>query len=122
MSDPIQTEDGWVWDWVDNSQVPQNGENTVTLGVLDNATVTQGPDKWTGWFQSMAGTIIDYAAKKDLITSGVAPRGTSASGQPVYMTNPQGYNAYGQAQSQPANNTLLLLGLGVALVFALQKG
>jgi hypothetical protein len=120
MEQPYQTEDGWAWDWVDNSQTPQNGPDVIAKGVMDNATVSQGNDQWGGWFRSIASGVIDYAAEKDLITSGVAPRmGTAASGQPVYMQSP-----YGKVQQQPQgiSNTMLLAFLGVAMALALKKG
>lgn len=104
------------WDWVDNSATPQNGPQTITKGVLDNATDTSGPDSWGGFWKGLIGKGVDYAIKKDAVTSGVVPRGMAASGQPVYMGAPY------QAQSglNLGGNTLLLLAIGAAVVFALK--
>lgn len=116
LDDENGAPDGWTW--VDNSMTPNNGDQTVAAGVLDNSTSTQGPDEWGGFWKGLIGKGFDYAVKKDAVTSGVMPRyGTAASGQPVYMgtaAKPSGISLTG--------NTLLLLGLGlgVAALFVLK--
>lgn len=108
------------WGWVDNSQVANNGDQTVTVSVLDNSTSTQGPDQWGGFFRQLIGQGVNYAINKDAVTSGVAPRyGTSASGQPVYMGQPV-------AQQGMGKNTMILalgvVGVVLVLAMALRKG
>lgn len=101
------------WAWVDNSQTPQNGDQTIDNSVLGNSTSTQGPDQWTGFFKELVGAGFAYAIQKDAVSSGVTPRYTTQAGQPVYA-----------GQAAPATGgistkSLLLIGaIGVGLVLA----
>lgn len=118
MDGPTWTPEGWVW--IENSHNAQNGDDVVTNSVLNNATTTEGPDKWGGFFKEFGiGEMVKagfaYALQKDAVTSGVTPKVTAvtSTGQPIYQTVPT---------AQPVNmNLLLIVGIVVAGVLALKK-
>ena len=76
--------------------------------VFTQSTVSDGPDKWTGFFQNLIGTTAKYAIQRDAVKSGLQ-QGTAANGQPVYSAAPATVGGM---------NTTGLLIIGAAIVGA----
>lgn len=102
--------------WSDsNGTVANNGPQVVANDVLTQSVVTQGQDRWTGFFQGLVGTAAKYAVDRDAAKRGLV-QSTASNGQPVYTAQP---SALGMGSSG-----LLLIGVAVvaALVIATHKG
>jgi hypothetical protein len=70
--------------WSDaDATVSNNGPQVHANDVLTQSTVTQGQDKWSGFFQNVIGDVAKYAIQRDAAKNGLVPA-TSANGQPVY--------------------------------------
>jgi hypothetical protein len=84
------TEGDWGPDlWTDpTGNNANNGAQVVSNDVLTQSTVSEGPDRWTGFFQNIVGTVTKYAVQRDAAKNGLL-QGTAANGQPVYSAQPQ---------------------------------
>jgi hypothetical protein len=72
--------------WPDSTgTTANNGPQVLRNDVIGNATVSQGQDKWTGFFQSVVGDVAKYAIARDAAKNGMVPQ-TAANGQPMYVT------------------------------------
>lgn len=95
----------------DPSSVPlDNNISTATSNsgpVGDTGSVS---GNWSGFFQSLAGTVANYAIAKDARQSGLVPV-TNGNGQVVY-----------QSTAKPASKGMLLLLGGAALFLLARKG
>ena len=105
------TEGDWGPDlWTDpTGNNANNGPQVQANDVLTQSTVSDGPDKWTGFFQNLIGTTAKYAIQRDAVKSGLQ-QGTAANGQPIYSAQP--------AVSVGGMNTTGLLIIGGAIVGA----
>lgn len=113
--------------WDMGNYVPNDGNNNglgvVTTGVMDNATVSTGPDTYSGLWQAIGGAIgniAQYSIAKDAAKSGLVT-GRTPNGQPIY--------APANTMQQPMRitggisaNALILIGAAVFAVMTMKKG
>jgi hypothetical protein len=99
--------------WLDpTGTTANNGPQVMANDVLTQSTVSNGQDKWTGFFQNLIGNTVKYAVQRDAARSGLT-QGTAANGQPIYTAMPQQQAGTGLSTGV----VLLVLGGIVAAVF-----
>jgi hypothetical protein len=94
--------------------VANNGPQVQNQDVFSAAVVTNGQDRWTGYFQTLLSPVVNYAIAKDAAQSGLRPA-TAANGQPIFV----GAGVPALQKQNPAN-VLVLAALAVG-AFVLAK-
>jgi hypothetical protein len=96
--------------WLDqDGATAQNGPQVQASSVALQSTVSDGPDRWSSFFQNVGGAVINYAIAKDAKANGIRTA-TGANGQPVYGAAAGG------------GNILVLTALVVGAVLLAKKG
>lgn len=91
-----------------------NGPQVHGNDIPTNATVSNGQDRWTGWFQGLVNTGASYMLAKDAKQNGMVPA-TAPNGQPTYA-------AAGPLRAASIQNPgLLLIGAGVLAALLLTR-
>lgn len=119
----IYEQGGVVGDWGPDvwgdpgGYTANNGPSVMANDVLTQSTVTEGADRWTGFFQNLIGDVTRYAVQKDAMRNGLVPA-TAANGQPVYTAG-----SFAQPASGVSTGTVLLILAGVVgVVLLTSKG
>lgn len=118
--------EGWdIAQWADPSgTAANNGPQVQGQDILTNSTESQGPDKWTGFFQGILSNVTQYAINKDAARNNLRPV-TLPNGQPAYGTATRpGATGGTQYVQGVSNNAAILIGaaiVGVLLVVGGKK-
>lgn len=98
--------------WLDqDGTTANNGAQVVANDVLTQSTVTQGQDRWTGWFQGLVGNTVQYLQQRDAAERGLVQQRAS-NGQPVYVST----------QAAPVVSGSGITGTGLAIILAAVVG
>lgn len=108
---PDDSATGWdTSQWIDNTTYPGYGSELSNTPLTATASEGGGADRWTGWFQGLATTVVNYSIAKDARQSGVQPV-QYVNGQPV------------QYRSGVSGGTVLVLAaLGIGAALLMRKG
>jgi hypothetical protein len=103
--------------WTDpTGTVPYQAPQVQTNSAFVQQTAdTAGQDRWSGWFQNLIGTGVNYAIQKDARQSGLV-LATAPNGQPIY--SPAGAPTYTAAGIGGISSGALLI-VGAAIVAGL---
>jgi hypothetical protein len=104
--------------WADaGGYTANNGPQVVANDVLTQSTTTKGEDKYSGWFQALAGNVVNYAIQRDAAKNGLIPQ-RAANGQPIYTNQAQPPAYMGTASSAGGMSMGGLLVIGAAVLGA----
>ena len=125
MGDNENDFEGWdIAQWADPSgTAANNGQQVQGQDILTNSTESQGPDKWTGFFQGILSKVTQHAINKDAARNNLWPV-TLPNGQPAYGTAARPAVGGTQYVQGVSNNAAILIGaaiVGVLLVVGGKK-